>query len=299
MGSYAWLYRDDDSRCCAWMMKKRHRRLIIGLVIVTLLPVTLFLLDSNKLVVTRYEVTRPDLPLSFDGYKIVQVSDFHNEALDYANQNIIEAIVDENPDIIVLTGDFIDEYTKNLDRVTAFLIGLASYPILYENGNHDIRASQYPAFLDLLDTHGVINISGARHTVTRSDDKLAFIGVEQTDVEGYWGFKASEAVVLEPSIGSLLNTDDDFTILSSHHPDFYNEAATLGVDLMLSGHFHGGHIRLFNWSPAKLLDETFAGGHFNVGMMDFIVSRGAGSGFLPIRINCDAEIVTITLKHAS
>jgi predicted MPP superfamily phosphohydrolase len=97
----------------------------------------------------------------------------------------------------------------------------------------------------------------------------------------------------------LLDDEDDYRILLSHHPNFYSEAADLGMDLMLSGHYHGGHVRLFDWNPAAWIDEKFAGGQSRIEDMELIVSRGAGSGLFPIRINCPAEIVAITLKKAA
>ncbi len=281
-------------------MKKLSKQLIIVTVCIAMIPATLFVFDSNKLQTTRYDIYSEKLPGSFDGFKIVQVSDFHNEAIEYPNVNIIDAINQEDPDVIVLTGDFIDEYTKNLTKIEAFLSGLADYVILYENGNHDIRADLYDEFRLMLATYGGIDISGDRYTFNNGEDQLAFIGVDQTFVDDKWGpFTINIDPVLYPHIHPLLDEADDFRILSSHHPDFYHEAASLGFDVMLSGHYHGGHIRLLDWSPINWIDKTYDGGHFKSEDMNLIVSRGAGSGFFPIRINADAEIVSLTLKHGT
>ncbi len=90
----------------------------------------------------------------------MQVSDYHNEAIQYANANIIDTIIDQNPDIVVLTGDFIDEYTKNLERITQLIDGLSSIPIYFENGNHDIRAPLCADMLALFEDKGVVDLSG-------------------------------------------------------------------------------------------------------------------------------------------
>ena len=281
-------------------MKKRWRRWLIFLGVIGLIPATLFIFDSNDLAVSEYEVVSDKLPLAFDGFKIVQISDFHNEAIEYANVNIIETVLAQDPDLIVLTGDFIDEYTKNLDRVTQLIEGLNTFPILFENGNHDIRAALYDDLLDLFVDKGVIDISGQSYNHEFGGSSITFIGVEQTEVDDRWGpWSMNIDPVLAPHITPLLNPTDEYRILLSHHPDFYTEASTLGIDLMLSGHYHGGHIRMFGWSPINWLDDKYGGGHFIIDDMDLIVSRGAGSGFFPIRINTDAEIVSITLSRSS
>jgi len=280
------------------MKKKRLRRWLIFLGVIALIPTTLFIFDSNKLQVTEYEIITDKLPLPFDGFKIVQVSDYHNEAIEYANANIIDTIIAQSPDIIVLTGDFIDEYTKNLDRITQFIDGLSSIPIYFENGNHDIRAPLYTDLLTLFEDRGVVDLSGKAQRIELGGHWLSLFGVEQTEVDDHWGpWNMNIDPVLAPHLTPLLEETDEYRILLSHHPDFYSEAETLGFDLMLSGHYHGGHIRLFDWSPINWLDEKFGGGHFMINDMDLIVSRGAGSGFFPIRINADAEIVIITLSH--
>ncbi len=278
-------------------MKKKYKRLITVGVIILLVPASLLICDDNRLVVTRYDVTSDNLPPSFDGFTIVQVSDFHNEAIDYSNANIIESIVGVDPDIILITGDFIDETTRNFAKIEAFLTGLEDYLILYENGNHDIHARLYDDFLALLGAHGVINVSGGRYALTRGADQLSFIGVEQAEVDDDWGmFTVNIDPVLTQHVAPLLDESDDYRVLLSHHPNFYAEAATLGMDLMLSGHYHGGHMNLFGWSPVNMIDEKFSGGQFDVQGMELVVSRGAGSGLFPIRINCPSEIVVITLK---
>ena len=281
------------------MKKKRLRRWLIFLGVIALIPTTLFIFDSNKLQVIEYDVVSDKLPLPFDGFKIVQVSDYHNEAIEYANANIIDTIIDQNPDIIVLTGDFIDEYTKNLERITQFIEGLSSIPIYFENGNHDIRAPLYADMLTLFEDRGVVDLSGKAHRIELGGHSLSLFGVEQTEVDDHWGpWNNTTDPVLASHLSPLLDDADEYRVLLSHHPDFYAEAETLGFDLMLSGHYHGGHIRLFDWSPINWLDEKYGGGHFKIDEMDLIVSRGAGSGFFPIRINADAEIVSLTLTRS-
>ncbi len=278
-------------------MKKTHKRLLIGTAIVLVLPATLFIFNSRRLVVTSFDVLSDELPASFDGYTIVQISDFHNQAIEYANTSIIEAVTSATPDIIVLTGDIIDERTNNLDRLEALFTGIGAYPTYYANGNHDIRAPLYEEFLTLLDSHGVVNLSGARETLTRGAQTVAIIGVEQTHVDDYWGFNTRTDPVITSHITPLIEAEDDFKILLSHHPEFHEEAAALGIDVMFSGHYHGGHVRLFDWSFAHLFDEKYGGGSFDVSGMRLIVNRGAGNGTIPFRINCDAEIVAVTLKR--
>jgi len=274
-------------------MRKLYKNLIIITIVVAVVPLCLAMVNSDNLVVTSYEVSHENIPVSFDGFKIVQISDYHNKAIEYGNVSIIDAIVEEDPDIIVITGDFIDEYMKDLSRIELLLNGLSAYPIYYENGNHDIRSEFYDEFLTMIDDMGIENVSGRKLTIERGVDAISLIGVEQTLVDDKWGLH-NEPNAIGGHITPLIA--DNFTVLLSHHPNFYQEASDIGVDLMLSGHFHGGHIRVFDWTPLGWLDPYYGGGHFDISGMDLVVSKGAGNGFIPLRIGCEAEIVVITLN---
>jgi len=275
------------------------KQLATGVLVLALIVFSLLVLDSSIVVITEYIIESAKIPLAFDGFKIVQISDFHDRKIsEYDDMSIAEQIANVEPDIIVITGDLIDERTKNLDNIYAVFSELDAYPIYYENGNHDIRSPMYLDWLTMMDELGIVDVSGSKVTLTRGDDTISLIGIEQTYVDDVWGLDNEENAI-SGHIEPLLSESDQFRLLLSHHPNFYQEASDLGIDMMLSGHFHGGHIQIFGWTPLNWFDPYYKGGSFDIEGMSLIVSKGVGDGFIPIRIGCDAEIVAITLNHSS
>ena len=275
------------------------KRLATGVIVLALIVFSLLLLDSPAVVITEYVIESAKIPLAFDGFKIVQISDFHDRKVSENDDVSIAAqIASINPDIIVITGDLIDERTKNLDNIHAVFSELNEFPIYYENGNHDIDSPMYAEWLTMMDEVGIVNVSGSKVALARGADTISLFGVEQTHVDDKWGLHNEEDAI-GGHIAPLLSEQDQYRLLLSHHPNFYQEAAELGIDMMLSGHFHGGHVQVFGWTPLDWFDPYYGGGSFDIEGMSLVVSKGVGDGFIPIRIGCDAEIVSITLNHAS
>jgi predicted MPP superfamily phosphohydrolase len=279
-------------------MKKISRfqkSLIVIAVIAIAIPSSLFIFNSDRLLVTPFEVINSELPIEFDGYKIIQISDLHNHDNDYANGNLVEMMLLQQPNAIMFTGDIIDEYTNDLENLEEIFSSLSSIPIYYSNGNHDIHSSLYENFISMIESYGVIDVSDEVAYFSQGAARMAIFGLAEQALTMSYGMlnDQSEAAI---SVDSLIEGISDYSIFLSHHPDLYQEVESFGIDLMLSGHFHGGHIRLFDWSPLNWVDVRFGGGQFTSNGMDQIISKGTGSGVFPIRINCDSEIVIITLK---
>jgi uncharacterized protein len=280
-------------------MKRKFRRWHKVLIIISSLLLTIVILlitlSSNTLVITSYTINNDKLANDFSGAKIALISDLHNQKLDYDNGYLLDFIDDMQPDLILLTGDIIDEWTRDLNNITEFIQGISSIPSYYVNGNHDIKANLYNEFIELLDQNGIINLSGTQQTINVNGGVFTLIGIDEFDIERRFGSVIFPSPITEAKLNNMLSEASGMTILLSHHADFYPLAAELGFDMMVAGHYHGGHIRINDWTPLNWVDSYYGGGKFTIEQMELIVSRGTGDGWFPFRINCNPEIVEILL----
>jgi uncharacterized protein len=240
------------------------------------------------------------LPDSFAGLKIVQISDFHFE--EYTEASFLEAIVREvnslHPDLVLLTGDFISSgplpkrVSRRLVYHCAELLNQIACPHRYAIlGNHDALVGAR-VVIDALTTHSIPVLANSSLPLERSGQRLWLAGTK-------------DALVQRPDLTAALPTTRDVAreplILLTHEPDFADHAVGRHVDLMLSGHTHGGQI-LFPFLPPLLLPEMgtqYVHGLFKLpDGMQLYVNRGIGAVTLPFRFRCPPEITAITLQPA-
>ena len=232
---------------------------------------------------------------NLDGLKIVQLSDFHNHSLDYKNGNIIDMVKNENPDVVVLTGDLIDQYTKqkHLDNIKKLLDELKEIPVFYIDGNHEEYAGLKDEFFALISSYE--NIKYLKDEFVKFNYHGSSINLTGLiDPRNHFHKEEKEEVVIEyqePIVKELSDSlDDDLSILLSHRPQLMDMYSKYKFDLVISGHTHGGQIKLSK--PKK-----YQSGEWKVNDKTLIVSNGIGSNAkLPVRLNCPMQLVTITLK---
>jgi hypothetical protein len=238
------------------------------------------------------------LPDAFAGMKIVQISDFHFE--EYTEAAFLDAIVRKvnavAPDLVVLSGDFVSskplprhfsvrfgyQCAEHLSRLTCPL----RYAIL---GNHDCLVGSH-AITDALHTHGIPVLANRFVPLERNGQRIWLAGLKD---------------VLEdkPDLGTALpaeRSEHEPVILLAHEPDFADYAVGRRVDLVLSGHTHGGQILLPLLPPLLLPDmgRKYVHGLFQMGDgMQLYVNRGIGAVTLPFRFRCRPEITVITLAQ--
>jgi len=244
--------------------------------------------NARRVTVTGNRVTLPGLAPAFDGFRVLQLSDLHIDASDDSAHAIIAAARSVDYDLCVLTGDYrfrtsgdIGPSLRGLERLRASLAGDV-YAVL---GNHD-SVLMLPALEDmgitvLMNEHAVLERSGAALYLAGIDD-AHFFGVENIE-------KALEGV-----------PGDAPTVLLSHTPEVYRQAAHSAIDLLLCGHTHGGQICLPGGVPVFLdarIPRYLGCGTWRYGDMQGYTSRGAGNSITEARLNCPAEITVHTL-HA-
>ncbi len=238
------------------------------------------------------------LPDAFADMKIVHISDFHFE--EYTEAAFLDAIVAKvnaaAPDLVVLTGDFVSskplprhfsvglgyQCAEHLSRITCPL----RYAIL---GNHDCLVGSQ-AITDALDSHGIPVLANSSVPLERNGQRVWLAGIRDVLQE-------------RPDLGAALpagRSEREPVILMAHEPDFADYAVGRQVDLVLSGHTHGGQILLPLLPPLLLPDMgmKYVHGLFRLGDgMQLYVNRGIGAVTLPFRFRCQPEITVITLAQ--
>ena len=233
--------------------------------------------------------------------RIVQVSDFHNDRL--LGSKMLDKVRSESPNIIVITGDFIDRHRTDaayaLD-VAEELAGIA--PVYYVPGNHESAVSSYAELKDGLISRGV--------TIVGSDPVAAgaFLGLPCADIDLYGindpyfvseNSRRSRAIIKD-TLSDIAPDSGRFSILLSHRPESFEDYVSSGFDLVFTGHAHGGQLRLPGiggiFAPGQGLLPKYDAGEFRSGDTTMIVSRGIGNSLLPPRIGDPPEVVVLDIE---
>ena len=278
---------------------------IIAVIILLILAALVLLIyrSNNRLDITKYAVADKNIPKPFDRFLIVQLSDFHNTRSKAVREQILSALLESEPDIIVITGDFIDYYRTDTDISLEFLRRLISVaPVYYIPGNHEARIDEYPQFCASAERLGARVLDDCLVSVVRGDSKIDIVGVKDP-----YFYKEYEPVperridILSEKLKSLLQAGESYTVLLSHRPELAELYADSGVDLALCGHAHGGQFRLpfvgGVFSPSQGLLPKYTCGLYETKGKRMIVSRGIGNSSFPFRINNSPELVLIRLEN--
>ena len=228
-----------------------------------------------------------------DHLRIVQISDFHNDHL--LGSKMLEKVREESPDIIVITGDFIDRLRTDtsyaLDTAES-LTGIA--PVYYVPGNHESVISSYSELKDGLIQRGV-SMPGA-------DPVSLGAGIDLYGISDPFfvlrDLSAGRAIISD-YLSEIAPDKDRYSILLSHRPEAFEEYVSSGFDLVFTGHAHGGQFRFPGigglYAPGQGILPEYDAGEFRSGDTTMIVSRGVGNSILPLRIGNPPEIVVLDI----
>ena len=246
-----------------------------------------------------YTIRSPELPDVFDGYRIAQVSDLHNAEFGDGNQRLLDMLREAEPDMIAITGDLIDSRKTNIAVALAFAEeAVRIAPCYYVSGNHEARVPEYRELKAGLEAAGVTVLDDARVEIEISGKSITIIGVN--DPSFLADYLTSDAAVMDRKLSELSSEDASFTILLSHRPELFDTYAAHDMDLVLTGHAHGGQFRLpligGLIAPNQGLFPKYDDGLYSEGNTNMIVSRGLGNSIIPFRFNNRPEVVLIELK---
>ena len=285
-------------------MTIKKRKLMIVLTVVASLLIALVIWTvwgSTALELNTYTVSSGRLPEAFDGYRIAHISDLHNTEMGKDNDKLLNMLREAKPDIIAITGDLIDSRNTDIEIALQFVEEAVKIaPCYYVTGNHEARVSEY--FDDLkngLTELGIIILEDERVDLDKNSETITLIGINDPSFKSDYLFGDSETVV-ETHLQELMNESYSFTLLLSHRPELFEIYVNNEVDLVLSGHAHGGQFRLpfvgGLVAPNQGLFPKYDAGLYTEENTNMIVSRGIGNSILPFRFNNRPEVILIELQ---
>ncbi len=277
--------------------KNKYKNLII---LIPALVVVLWIVWGNVTVgVTRYSITSELLPAAFAGYKIIVISDLHNAQFGTDNSRIIKIVEKEQPDLIAITGDLVDSNRTDVEAAVTTVRGLQKIaPCYYVTGNHEAWiGSEYLELEEKLPAENVHILHDQCILIDRDGQKIQLAGVDDPDFAE--GNSLERHRILQAKLKQM-TLSEEYSVLLSHRPELFEVYVEAGVDLVLSGHAHGGQFRLpfigGIVAPDQGLFPKYDAGLYTGNNTKMIVSRGIGNSIIPIRINNRPEIVVVELK---
>lgn len=247
--------------------------------------------------ITEYSIISENLPKAFDGYRIVQISDTHS----YPAKNIFELIAPQKPDIICITGDMFHDDGKDAPEFWHLLEQLLSVaPVYLVTGNHDLWREDSAQMLQKIREIGGIILDSEMSVLEKDGEKIALFGVGDP-------FSKSPKLI-ERNISSdfsQLPQFDGYRILLFHRANLFDKIKDYGFDLILSGHMHGGQIRIAGLGGAlaptsailsgRMIFPKYTEGKFVYKNSTMIVNRGASNTLIIPRFFNPPEVIVITL----
>ncbi|WP_342238560.1 metallophosphoesterase [Inquilinus sp. OTU3971] len=245
--------------------------------------------NAAQVQLRQIRIASPRVPPVFDGFTILQISDPHVDVSQAAMDRVVDLLQDLRYDIAVLTGDFrggtagaFEAALDGMARLKAHLRG----PVYGVLGNHDtIR------MLPRLEDMGIRMLLNEAETILRAGELIHLCGIDDAHFFRVDNIEKAAADV----------PPEQYSILLSHTPEIYRQAAHAGFDLLLAGHTHGGQICLPGSIPITLdsaLPRAFGSGLWRYRHMTGYTSVGAGTSIVPVRFNCPPEITLHRLEHA-
>ncbi|MFB6589253.1 metallophosphoesterase [Bacillus thuringiensis] len=280
-------------------MSKKIKRSV--LLIATLVGCIIFLyLQNNLISITEVKITSSKIPSSFKGYKILQISDLHNKQFGDNQDVLIQKIKSIDPDIIAITGDLID--SKSYDaEVSMQLIReiVKKYPVYFVTGNHEQWSGKYNRLEKELKKYDVNVLRNQHVGIRKGEQEINLLGID--DPEFVTGNRDEGNIIIDEIKKAKIEMQSDrYNVLLSHRPEFLTEYADEQIDLVLSGHAHGGQVRLpfigGLVAPNQGVLPKYTAGLYVEQSTSMVVSRGLGNSIIPQRILNRPEIVVVQLN---
>lgn len=280
--------------------RKRKRWIVLAALCALLACLIPYLLWANAaLTVSHVEL---DLLPGEGSFTIAQVSDLHNAEFGGGNRELLAILEEAEPDLIAITGDLIDSRRTDPAPALAFLEGAVELaPVCYVTGNHEFRA--YDAYQDLksqMEELGVIVLEN--ESMVLEEVPLRVIGLDDPSFGVRSDPSATPEQILQGALTALApqaGEEDLRTVLLAHRPEYVELYAQHGADLVLSGHAHGGQVRLPGvgglYAPGQGFLPEYTSGLYQIGGTSLVVSRGLGNSLFPLRVNNRPEVVLVKL----
>lgn len=323
-----------------YKLMKEKKKMLIAAILMSI-PLILWIAWANTaLVTTQYTVSSSRLPEAFSGFRIAHISDLHNTEFGDNNEKLLSLLKHTEPNIIVITGDLLDSRRTNIPIALSFAKEAVTIaPVYYCTGNHESRIyvrekSNYNQFESDLKEMGVQILRNQSATLEKDGEHIQIIGLDDPDFyDVLYPGKDSEELLLQdlkafcqleipdqnqtqrqdlsenkiqsqsqaenPAPAQSLN--NIYTILLSHRPELFETYQDYPIDLIFSGHTHGGQFRLpflgGILAPHQGFFPIYDGGLYTEETSQMVLSRGLGNSLFPFRINNRPEIILVELKN--
>ena len=283
------------------MTAKRKKFIFLAVMAAVLVPLVAWIAWGNTaLELNTYTISSSRLPESFAGFRIAHVSDLHNAEMGKDNEKLLTMLRDADPDMIAITGDLIDSRNTDIEVALQFIREAVKIaPCYYVTGNHEARVNEYGELKSGMEAAGVTVLEDAQTEISLESEAITLIGVNDPSYQTDYLFGDSETV-MDTKLEELHTEDGEFTVLLSHRPELFDAYTDHGIDLVLSGHAHGGQFRLpfigGLVAPNQGFFPEYDAGIYTEGNTNMLVSRGIGNSILPFRINNRPEVILIELQ---
>ena len=278
-------------------LDKRNVIIITISILLITLGIWIYLTNTN-ITTTKLTIKNEKIPKDFNNYKIVEIADLHNK--DWKDK-LISKIEKEKPDIITITGDFIDSEHTNFEIALEFINKAKDIaPIYYVTGNHEAWIDNYEELKKLLIEAGVHVLENENIFLNKNNSKINLVGLQDPDFIEKTNIKGIQDDIINKKLKPLLDSEY-YNIVLCHRPELFETYVSLNVDLALTGHAHGGQIRIpfvgGLIAPNQGFFPKYVEGIYHKNNTDMVVSRGLGNSILPIRINNTPELIVIELQN--
>ncbi|KOA18285.1 putative metallophosphoesterase [Clostridium homopropionicum DSM 5847] len=274
------------------------------LLVTIIIAIFMFIyVENNFLEINKLEVMSNRIPASFNGYKIVHLSDLHNKTFGKNQKQLVDKIQKLKPDIIVFTGDIVDIRRYNEEPSILLIERLSKIaPVYYVPGNHEIGSGKLKNLQLRLEKAGAIVLRNESVRITKNKEQILISGID--DPNAVKGNKnENEKIQSEINLTYKEEFKDNYRILLSHRPEKLSVYAKNKFDLVFSGHAHGGQVRIpfigGLIAPQQGFFPKYTSGKYIKESTVMIVSRGLGNSKAPVRVFNRPEIILTTLNKTN
>ncbi len=271
---------------------------MIYLIIIIIVLCFYLYYENNFVSISKYKINNKKIPKEFNGYKIIQISDFHSSTSKVLNNKLVKNIKNIKPDIIVITGDLLDARRKNVKASVKMIKNIIEYaPIYYVSGNHEERCYKKNELLNEIIKLGVNVLDNKCININKENSSINLIGL--SDARKY--FKRNPFKVIKEEFKLVKYNKNKYTILLNHRPELFNIYVSNKIDLVFCGHAHGGQVRLpllkGLFAPSQGVLPKYSKGVYEKRETTMVLSAGIGNSLFPFRINNRPDLVLVILNN--
>ncbi len=257
--------------------------------------------DNKRLKISRFSVKNERLPSAFCGFKVLQISDLHGASFGKENSRLLAKIGAEKPDIIIITGDIINSRNADIEKAKRLCEELGKIaPVFFSSGNHESRLESFETLKNALEKTGVTVLENECADFEKEGQKIRICGLTDPKFVTDYSYKNSLAAV-EKALEKMPLDGEKFKLLLAHRPELMAAYAAHSIDLVFSGHAHGGQFRIpligGLFVPNQGFFPHYDAGFFLEGKTQMLVSCGLGRSIIPIRLFNPPNLVIAVLTN--